>query len=741
VHLKRKLISRRFRWVSCQIDALERCLEQRSLEKALVSLPETLDETYSRILDSISGENKQSAVRILQLLTYSEQPLSVAEVVDAIAVDITEKPHFDPKYRMPDPDEILVYCSSLVVMVPMWVDFDDRVTYEEYSDEDSEKDDNSDNIHTNGKHASGKPMEATMVLQLAHFSVKEYLISGRFRGPLSSELHETTARVSVAMVCLSYLLQFDRCLSHRKIVARFPFAKYCAVSWLHHATGVESESSQLMGLIKEFFCYNQAGYRVCYRLYCPDTSSEFSWQYKGTTQPAPPLYYAALGNLYTIVKFLLDNGADVNAKGGFQSYALLVASKQGHEEIVQLLIERDADVNAVNPRRHNALMEASSSGHTRIVKLLLERGVDVNARGALGRNALALAAASSQGHTQTLQLLLDNGAYDAKSANGHSALEEAAGYGHSEAVELLLERGANVYSQDTSFVDGALRSACDRGQKETIKVLLSKGVDMYDTSHVWTLFVVYARLGPLEIARTLLEEAYVALESSVPSRYGTVANFCAFFGCTYLLCFIYKNFETDIYASNPYGRTPLHLAAEGGHVETFWNLITLGADSTVLDAKGDGILCYAAVGGSLEIVNAILDKQLGSERYSIHWSPLHWACRVGRADVVQLLLEKGLRSHLITINEPEGQWSPLDVALYAGKGQMLKRLPATSRSLLGIEPGPERYPSKVTYKCDTCYGCRLVSSPNMIPDFVNIKVAMPWFMFPVYHMLAISSPQ
>jgi ankyrin repeat protein len=738
VHLKRKLISRRFRWVSCQIDALERCLEQRSLEKALVSLPETLDETYGRILDSISGENKQSAVRILQLLTYSEQPLSVAEVVDAIAVDIIEKPHFDPKHRMPDPDEILVYCSSLVAMVPMWVDFNDGVTYEEHSDENSEKDDNSDNIHIDRKDASRKPMEATMVLQLAHFSVKQYLTSGRFRGPLSSELHETTARVSIAMVCISYLLQFGRCLSRRKIVARFPFARYCAASWLHHATEVGSESSELMDLIKDLFCYNQAGYRVCYRLYCPDTVSEFPWQYKGTTQPAPPLYYAALGNLYTIVKFLLENGADVNAKGGFQSYALLVASKQGHEEVVQLLIERGADVNAVNPRRHNALMEASSSGHARIVKLLLERGVDVNARGALGRNALALAAASSQGHTQTLQLLLDNGAYDAKSANDNSALEEAAGYGHSEAVELLLERGANVYSQDTSFVDGALRSACDRGQKQTIKVLLSKGVDMYDTSHVWTLFVVYARLGPLEIARTLLEEAYVILESYVFRSYGTLANFCASFGYTDLLKFIYKNCEIDIYASGPYGKSPLHFAAEGGRRETFEYLITLGADPSVLDAKGDGILCYAAMGGKTDIIDAILNRKLGWERYSIHWSPLHWACRAGQTKVVELLLREGLCKSPITTNELKGQLSSLDVVRYAGQGEMLEKLSVTSQLLLGFQPHSERYTSKRYLRSnicqDICQGCRLVSSQKLRSDLVDIRVAISWARLPVSYM-------
>ena len=56
---------------------------------ALASLPITLDETYGRILRAIPAENKPNALRILQLLTYSDGSLSREEVVDAIAVDIT----------------------------------------------------------------------------------------------------------------------------------------------------------------------------------------------------------------------------------------------------------------------------------------------------------------------------------------------------------------------------------------------------------------------------------------------------------------------------------------------------------------------------------------------------------------------------------------------------------------------------------------------------------------------------
>ena len=62
-----------------------------------------------------------------------------------------------------------------------------------------------------------------------------------------------------------------------------------------------------------------------------------------------------------VAKFLLDHGADVNARDGF---ALIEASVYGHLEVAKLLLDYGADVNA---RDGSALIEAS--GHD-LVELL-----------------------------------------------------------------------------------------------------------------------------------------------------------------------------------------------------------------------------------------------------------------------------------------------------------------------------------------------------------------------------------
>jgi hypothetical protein len=197
------LMLNRFRWVACQIDALEDCLDYPTLRSALNSLPETLDETYARIIEAIPASHKPSALRILQFLTFSERPLSIEEAVDAIAVNTDRSPYFSPKHRMPEPMEITRYCSSLVVFST--------------KGDPSEKD------------------EPYLELQLAHFSVKEYLTSTRLDVSTQQVMEETSARASVAKVCLAYLLHFDQVLPLQKVRKDFQFAQFCATYWMSHA--------------------------------------------------------------------------------------------------------------------------------------------------------------------------------------------------------------------------------------------------------------------------------------------------------------------------------------------------------------------------------------------------------------------------------------------------------------------------------------------------------------------------
>lgn len=168
-----------------------------------------------------------------------------------------------------------------------------------------------------------------------------------------------------------------------------------------HAAVAEDKDETLLGFIKKFLCYHKSSYRNCYSLYRPDMPWNYPPPYE--IEPASALYYSSFGGMVITVKYLLSQGADVNAPGGRYGTALQAASGEGHERLVELLLSNGADVNAIDGGLSTALQVASRGGHERVVKLLLSNGADVNSPGV---NDTPLLVASRGGHERLVELLL-----------------------------------------------------------------------------------------------------------------------------------------------------------------------------------------------------------------------------------------------------------------------------------------------------------------------------------------------
>jgi ankyrin repeat protein len=59
---------------------------------------------------------------------------------------------------------------------------------------------------------------------------------------------------------------------------------------------------------------------------------------------------------------LIDNGANVNAEGGYHGSPLCAASARGDKEIVQLLIDNGANVNAEGGDHGSPIQATSAEG-------------------------------------------------------------------------------------------------------------------------------------------------------------------------------------------------------------------------------------------------------------------------------------------------------------------------------------------------------------------------------------------
>lgn len=409
------LISDRFRWVSCQLDALEGCLERKTLLKAFQSLPQTLDETYERILANIPSAHIHHTKRILQFLIYSERPLRLEEAVDAIAVDVgrdvARGRRFDPKDRLPVPEEITRYCSSLVVLVS-----------KQYKN-------------------SRQETRITSEIQLAHFSVKDYLTSDR-RTP--DYLHEWVARTSIAEVCLSYLLvpdvdeyEYFEMFRYEESLAEFfedeyPFARYAAAQWRPNAV---RGGDNVRRLVKEL-CLDDKQFSLASNL-CPLEYADMNFQWM-----APPIYYASLYGVLWWVQMLIDEGpkqvARINWYCGDYETALHAAVIEGHTEIMHLLLKEGANVNK-EVACDTVLIAAIKKGDEHAVQILLDKGADVNARTRDYDGPID--AAVRMNSTRMVQRLLDNGAgIGTHNTDYNTALQTAQERGCTEIVQLLLRR-------------------------------------------------------------------------------------------------------------------------------------------------------------------------------------------------------------------------------------------------------------------------------------------------------------
>jgi ankyrin repeat protein len=186
-----------------------------------------------------------------------------------------------------------------------------------------------------------------------------------------------------------------------------------------------------------------------------------------------------------VVRQLLDNGADVNARDAQGNTPLILASFYAGPECVELLIANGADVNAANRAGATALIRAATSYEK--TRALVEAGANVRARTALGNTPLLLAARRA-GNSRTVRLLLEWGANPAERNDaGVSPALAGAASGDLETVRLLLDAGAKADDFPKSNKPGAadivtgfrtpLMWAAYHNDVRMVRLLLDYGAD------------------------------------------------------------------------------------------------------------------------------------------------------------------------------------------------------------------------------------------------------------------------
>jgi ankyrin repeat protein len=156
-----------------------------------------------------------------------------------------------------------------------------------------------------------------------------------------------------------------------------------------------------------------------------------------------PLHWAngVFGQDYDLIKRLIAKGADVNAQGNRGESVLQWAAGQGNLKVAELLINSGADLNAYDKNFGTILHNIISLNNIEMAKLLIDRGAKLNLKDPLGYTEIHLAAIV--GDSGLVRLLIEHGAdIQAVDGHNHTALYYAAKHGYQSVAEALVANGA-----------------------------------------------------------------------------------------------------------------------------------------------------------------------------------------------------------------------------------------------------------------------------------------------------------
>jgi ankyrin repeat protein len=409
-----------------------------------------------------------------------------------------------------------------------------------------------------------------------------------------------------------------------------------------------------------------------------------------TVSPVQDLITAAIrkGNTPGAIRLLESDKSLIQACDRQGATPLHIAAQRGNAELVEWLLRNRANVRKQDLAGFTPLDRAALAAHPQndgaqrfpaIARLLLDRGADITIRAAValadrertrelisatpglvrevGPNDGLLTLAVNHGHLEMVRLLLDLGA-DVDERILLDELEEptlswgmplwcAALAGQLEIAELLLDRGAdpnaNVYASGWP-----LRNAWHHEDESVKRLLLERGAKLPP-------FMV-AELHDIEEARRLLDR------DSSEQVAAELLEAAADTGCPEIVSLALKRLDWPRddqrwrwYLIQPIRGIGGDQLSHEGHFRCMQLLLQHGINPDVAAFGQTALHFVAAWHGDVNeperarFAAMLLDygARLDSRDEMLQSTPLAWACRWGRTELVEVLIARGA-----TVDEP-----------------------------------------------------------------------------------------
>lgn len=162
----------------------------------------------------------------------------------------------------------------------------------------------------------------------------------------------------------------------------------------------------------------------------------------GEYESYPVLHKAILGNHPEVVRFLVDNGAGINAKNSYYSTPLYLAAMKKNADVAGYLIQHGADPNLFCYGRRTPLHMALGKKQHDLAMMLIQNGANINVQDYWGRNALHYAL-QYEDPAIAKTLIRAGVEVNAATEGKWTPLHYCAKNGYTEVAKMLLDRGAD----------------------------------------------------------------------------------------------------------------------------------------------------------------------------------------------------------------------------------------------------------------------------------------------------------